>query len=74
VQCKVLDGFGKLDVGIGIVALQNRDAYNGSTANFSLELSYKLSERLSVVAGHWSNAGTRKPNLGRDMLLLRWFL
>ena len=71
-QCQMIDGFGKLDLGLGLVYLQNIDAYNGSHTNFSLSIGYRFTERFSVTYQHWSNAGTTKSNKGRDFITLGW--
>jgi len=71
-QVQMVDGFGRFDIGLGIVFLQNTDAYNGSRANFSLLAGYRFTDRLSLIVRHWSNAGTTDHNLGRDRLLLTW--
>ena len=72
VQCLVVDGYKKLDLGIGVVALQNTDDYNGSHANFSLMAGYRFTDKFGVIYRHWSNAGSVDPNLGRDMLLVTY--
>lgn len=71
VQSLLVDGFGNFDVGFGVGFLQNSDRYNGSSMNFVLQLGLDLG-RVKVTARHWSNAGTRKPNLGRDFLLISY--
>lgn len=72
VQCLVVDGYKKLDLGIGVVALQNTDDYNGSHANFSLMAGYRFTDKFGIRYRHWSNAGSVDPNLGRDMVLLTY--
>lgn len=72
VQCLIVDGYKRFDLGLGIVALQNTDDYNSSHTNFSLLAGYRFTDRLGVIYRHWSNAGTTKPNIGRDMLLLTY--
>lgn len=69
-QCLLVDGYKKLDLGLGVVYLQNTDGYNGSNTNFSLKFGYRFTDRISLSWRHWSNAGTSKPNYGRDMLVL----
>lgn len=71
-QCLMVDGFGKFDIGLGLVALQNIDEYNGSHANFSLMLGYRFTDRFGLKVRHWSNAGTTDSNKGRDMLLVSY--
>lgn len=72
VQCLLVDGYKKLDLGIGVVALQNTDDYNGSHGNFSLMAGYRFTDKFGLIYRHWSNAGSVKPNLGRDMVLLTY--
>jgi hypothetical protein len=69
-QCLLVEHLGKLDVGIGAVMLQNADALNGSRGNFSLKLGWRFDDLWQAQWRHWSNAGTRYPNYGRDMLLV----
>lgn len=64
-----VDGFGPVDVGIGPAYAQNTDAYNHTGANFHLMLGYHY-KRWFVRYNHFSNAGTKSPNLGRDMVLV----
>ncbi len=66
----LVDGFGKLDLGVGGVYLQNTDQINGSNANFSLLVGYRFTDRVSANWRHFSNAGTALPNLGRDFVNL----
>lgn len=70
-EAMVVDGFGHFDIGIGPAYLQNEDAINGSHLNFSLKLGYRW-HRVGVVWRHISNAGTKTPNQGRDMVLLTY--
>lgn len=67
-----VDGFGKFDIGLGLSWMQNPAPYNGSNVNFNLQLSYRLPLGATLTYTHLSNAGSRIPNLGRDMLLLGW--
>lgn len=71
-QAQIVDGFGKLDLGLGGVYLQNTDQWNGSHLNFSLMARYRFTDHWSLNYRHWSNAGTKAPNIGRDMLLVGW--
>lgn len=69
----LVDGFGRVDVGLGVALVQNLDIYNGSHANFSLMLAYRFQRLpITVAIRHWSNAGTKYPNLGRDFALVSW--
>lgn len=70
VQCLVVDGFGRFDLGIGPAYLQNTDSLNGSHLNFSLLARYRFTNQISLVYRHWSNAGTKMPNVGSDMTFI----
>lgn len=61
---------GRWHAGLGVALLQNTDSINGSRANFALQAGYSVSQSWQVQWRHWSNAGTKRPNLGRDMLWL----
>jgi Lipid A 3-O-deacylase (PagL) len=61
-----------VDFGVGPAYLQNTDFINGSHFNFALLARLRPTERLTVSWRHWSNAGSVKPNLGRDVLLVGW--
>lgn len=69
----IVDGFGPIEVGLGVAYLQNVDAFNGSHTNFNLILGFRFrSIPLTLRVHHFSNGGTVSPNLGRDMLLAFW--
>lgn len=68
---ELVDGFKKCDVGVGVAYLQNTDEYNGSNANFTLSLACRY-KALRATLRHFSNAGTKMPNRGRDMLYLSY--
>lgn len=74
VHALVVDGFGRLDLGVGAAYLQNTDQLNGSNANFSLLIGYRFGARSQVKAywRHFSNAGTKIPNVGRDFVGLAY--
>lgn len=67
-----VDGFGRFDVGLGISWMQNPAPYNGSPINFNLQLAYRLGFGATLTYTHMSNAGSRTPNLGRDLVLIGW--
>lgn len=68
-----VDGFGRLDIGLGVSWMQNPFPYNGSPVNFNLQLDYRFKLLpVTVTYTHMSNAGSRLPNLGRDLVLLSW--
>lgn len=68
---EVVDGFKKCDVGVGLAYLQNVDEYNGSNANFTLSLACRY-KALRATLRHFSNAGTKMPNRGRDMFYVSY--
>lgn len=63
-----VDGWGPVDIGIGPAYLQNTDVYNSGGMNFHLMLGYHHGPWF-VRYNHFSNSGTRSPNLGRDLVL-----
>ena len=68
-----LDGFGRFDVGLGVSWMQNYLPYNGSPVNFNLQLDYRfIFLPVTLTYTHMSNAGSRLPNLGRDIVMLGW--
>lgn len=67
-----VDGFGHFDVGLGLSWMQNPAPYNGSPVNFNLQLAYRLGLGATLTYTHMSNAGSRLPNLGRDIVLIGW--
>lgn len=67
-----VDGFGAFDVGLGLAWIQNPAPYNGSPVNFNLQLAYRLALGATLTYTHMSNAGSRLPNLGRDIVLIGW--
>ena len=64
-----VDGFGPVDIGIGPAYLQNTDTYNHEGMNFNLMLGYHHG-RYFVHYNHFSNAGSKTPNLGRDLVMV----
>lgn len=68
-----VDGFGRFDVGLGVSWMQNYLPYNGSPVNFNLQLDYRFKLLpITITYTHMSNAGSRLPNLGRDIVLAGW--
>lgn len=56
---------------LGVAKIQHEDDLNSGAINFNLGLSYRW-RRLVVSYNHLSNAGTERPNIGRDMVILSW--
>ena len=68
---QLVNGYGPIDLGLGLAVMQNEDAYNSGNVNFSLSLRYTF-RSFSVVLRHYSNAGSSFPNYGRDVLMASW--
>lgn len=66
-----VDGFGHLDIGVGLSWMQNPAPFNGGPVNFALQLAYRF-PYVTATYAHMSNAGSKLPNLGRDILMLGW--
>lgn len=59
---------------IGPAFVQRMDAINGAHTDFHLGISFKISERASIVLGHISDAGTTPVNTGRQALTFSYRL
>jgi hypothetical protein len=55
--------------GIGMSYMLNPFPYNGSNVNAELLLGYRYGS-FQIQWKHWSNAGARMPNYGRDVLFV----
>lgn len=62
---------GKFGVTLGAAVPQHADEYTSGRLNFNLGFSYELGKAVTQII-HFSNAGTSKPNKGRDMVLAGW--
>lgn len=69
-SCLLVDGYGRLDIGLGVAMLHHTDTFNGSRANYALMLRYRFTDRVSLTWRHYSNAGMTDVNKGRDLLLV----
>lgn len=69
VTARYIDGWGPVDIGLGLAYAQNLDVYTPSKAVFSLTVGGHWKNWRFKYA-HWSNAGTTENNLGRDLILL----
>jgi hypothetical protein len=67
-----VDGFGHFDVGLGLAWVDNPQPYNGQHVNFNLQLAYRFVLGATLTYSHISDAGTKLPNLGRDIVLIGW--
>ena len=72
VHATLVDGFGPVDVGLGVATMQNEDTFNSGDIQFTLLLRWNVTDRLSIGVRHFSNSGTQKPNTGRDLLTVGW--
>jgi len=72
VGTQVVNGFGPLDLGIGVTYVRNEDAYNSGGANFELSVGYHLTKAVTAEYRHHSDAGSHQPNLGRDFIMGLW--
>ena len=66
-------GFGHFDLGLGVSWMQNYLPYNGGNVNLNLEMAYRF-QRLPITFtySHFSDAGSKLPNYGRDLVMLGW--
>lgn len=71
VRAQIVPKVGPVTAGLGVIYLQNVDDFNGSHLNFCLSLGYEW-RHLQARYLHISNAGSRSPNTGRDMVLIGW--
>lgn len=62
---------GPLGVSLGAAVIQHDDLINSGRINFNLALLYERKNFVAFV-GHISNAGTSKPNRGRDLIGAWW--
>lgn len=62
-----VDGFKRLELGLGLGFVNHTSDLNGSNLNFSLLVRVRLTDRWWINVRHWSNAGTKRPNTGLDI-------
>lgn len=70
--CAIVDGFGPVDVGLGVVYLNHSDRLNGSQLNFMPQIGWRITDRFGITYRHISNSGTTPHNVGRDMVLFTY--
>ena len=69
---RLVDGFGRFDIGLGAAYLKNGAPYI-THLNFNLYMGYRFRALpVTLAYQHFSDAGTKMPNWGRDMVLLGW--
>ena len=72
-RAQIIEGFGRFDVGLGVAWIRNTDIYNCAGPSFALSLGYRFkSLPITASALHFSNAGSCRPNKGRDMVTVAW--
>lgn len=71
-RAQIVEGFGRFDVGLGAAWVRNTDIYNCSGPSFVLSLGYRFKFPVTAFVQHFSNAGSCRPNKGRDMAFLAW--
>lgn len=72
-RAQIIEGFGRFDVGLGAAWIRNTDIYNCSGPSFALSLGYRFKALpITVGANHFSNAGSCRPNKGRDFVAVSW--
>ena len=69
-RLQVTAGWWRLEAAVGPILLQNSDAYNSGRLNVDSSVDFALTAHIRVRAEHWSNAQSRFPNEGRNLLLL----
>ena len=73
IRALFVDGFGHFDTGLGLCYVDNPSPYNGQSLNFNLQLDYRFTTwPITLTYTHCSDAGTRLPNLGRDLVMVGW--
>lgn len=66
-------GFNRVDLGLGLSWMQNPLPYNGGNINIALETAYRFKTYpITISWSHTSDAGSKLPNYGRDMILVGW--
>ena len=58
----------RFEFGLGPAYFQNTNRALTKKLNWSVLIRFKLNEDVSIVARHWSNAGTGYYNMGHDFI------
>ena len=61
---------GNWDFGIGIAYFNSTNRALGSHFTAALSLEYNFNRKWNVKLRHFSNAGSARPNMGQDMLMI----
>jgi hypothetical protein len=60
----------RIKVGLGPAYFQNINRGLGANLNWSIKIGYQFNDKWSIQARHYSNAGSRSPNLGQDAITI----
>jgi hypothetical protein len=67
------DGFGRVDIALGVSWMANPSIYNGESFNFSPQIDYRFKDvPVTVSYRHYSDAGLSAHNIGRDTIELSY--
>lgn len=61
---------GHFDLGIGIAYFNSTNRALGSHFVAALSVQYNVSDRWNIKLRHFSNAGSARPNMGQDMIMV----
>lgn len=67
-QTLIVDGFGNLDLGLGVAYMNRQHEQLGSQLNFAMLVRWHFNDRWALTVRHWSNAGTTDNNTGIDIV------
>lgn len=59
-----------IELGIGVSMFNAESRTLGSKFNFSLTLRWVITDRWYANVRHWSNAGSVRPNMGQDAIMI----
>lgn len=63
---------GRFEFGVGFGLFNRASRVSGTILVFPLSIKYRITDRFSIGARHFSNGGSGWPNLGQDMATLSW--
>ena len=70
VQALLVDGFDRLDLGLGVAYMNREFEQLGTQMNFSLMLRWRFNRGWYAALRHWSNASTTDENTGLDLITI----
>lgn len=62
----------RFEFGIGFGLFNRASRVSGTILVYPLSIKYRITDRLSIGARHFSNGGSGHPNLGQDLATLSW--